>query len=147
VFCGENRRERRRVSYGCHVPDSESAIFSIGAVGRMLDLPPATIRTWETRYGLVVPQRTTGGQRLYTREQVDELRFLKEAIGRGARPADAHRLLAERDRGEASDDALLRQLLERNGIAVDARAHLVLVEPGRAAPGSVLAVVAADRPA
>ena len=64
-----------------------------------------------------------------------------EALARKAR------LLAERDASAVSDDALLRQLLERNGIAVDGRAHLMLVEPGRAAPDSVLAVVAADRPA
>jgi hypothetical protein len=28
-------------------------IYSIGAVERMLDIPAATIRNWEERYGLV----------------------------------------------------------------------------------------------
>ncbi len=71
-------------------------LFSIGAVARMLDLSPATIRTWETRYGLVVPQRSPGGQRLYSRDQVDQLRFVQEQLGDGRRPAEAHRLLSER---------------------------------------------------
>jgi DNA-binding transcriptional MerR regulator len=62
----------------------------------MLELAPATIRTWESRYGNVVPERSGGGQRLYSREQVDQLRFVKDQIGAGRRPAEAHRLLAER---------------------------------------------------
>src|SRR4051794_16158448 len=62
----------------------------------MLDLAPATIRTWEARYGHVVPQRSGGGQRLYSREQVDQLQFVKDQVAAGHRPAAAHRLLAER---------------------------------------------------
>lgn len=77
------------------------ALFSIGAVARMLDLSAATIRTWETRYRLVVPQRSSGGQRLYSRDQVEQLRYVARSVREGRRPAEAHRLLAERiARGE-----------------------------------------------
>jgi CheY-like chemotaxis protein len=62
----------------------------------MLDIPPATLRTWEERYGLPVPQRSPGGHRLYSRDQVDQLRFVKAQTAEGMAPADAHRLLAER---------------------------------------------------
>ena len=68
-------------------------IYSIGAVERMLDIPAATIRNWEERYGLVKPERSDGGHRLYTRAQVEQLRFVKErtrsraAAGRGPPPA------------------------------------------------------------
>jgi DNA-binding transcriptional MerR regulator len=71
-------------------------LFSIGAVSRMIDVSPATIRTWETRYALVVPQRSQGGQRLYSRDQVQQLRFVREEVASGRRPAEAHRLLQER---------------------------------------------------
>src|SRR5436853_7432084 len=71
-------------------------LFSIGAVSRMLDLSAATIRTWETRYGDIVPQRSDGGQRLYSRDQVDQLRFVRDEVVAGRRPGEAHRLLAER---------------------------------------------------
>jgi DNA-binding transcriptional MerR regulator len=71
-------------------------LFSIGAVARMLRLSAATIRTWETRYRLVVPERSPGGQRLYSREQVDHLRFVLGELAAGRKPAEAHRLLAER---------------------------------------------------
>jgi DNA-binding transcriptional MerR regulator len=71
-------------------------LFSIGAVARMLDLSAATIRTWESRYGLVTPERSEGGQRLYTRSQIEQLRFVCRQIEVGRRPAEAHRLLQER---------------------------------------------------
>jgi DNA-binding transcriptional MerR regulator len=70
-------------------------VYSIGAVARMLDIPPATLRTWEERYGLPVPERSPGGHRLYSRDQVDQLRFVKAQLDQGISPADAHRLLAE----------------------------------------------------
>lgn len=126
--------------------DTNRPIFGIGAVARMLALPPATIRTWETRYRLVVPERSPGGQRLYTRAQVDQLRFLKEQIGAGTRPGEAHRLLAEELGGGASasrgptvrmllrsgdglGSILLRQLLERGGCVVtDEAADVVVVD-------------------
>lgn len=71
------------------------AIYSIGAVERMLAIPAATVRNWEERYGLVKPQRSAGGHRLYTRAQVEQLRFVKERLDQGLQPAEAHRLLGE----------------------------------------------------
>jgi DNA-binding transcriptional MerR regulator len=71
-------------------------IFSISAVARMLGLPIATIRTWEDRYGLVVPDRNASGHRLYRRDEVEQLRFVRACMADGTSAADAHRLLAER---------------------------------------------------
>ncbi|MGH3201925.1 MAG: MerR family transcriptional regulator, partial [Streptosporangiaceae bacterium] len=71
-------------------------IFSISAVARTLGLPIATIRTWEDRYGLVVPYRNASGHRLYRRDEVEQLRFVRACMVEGASVADAHRLLAER---------------------------------------------------
>src|SRR5262245_6142371 len=67
----------------------------------MLELPVATIRNWEERYAVVVPERSVGGQRLYSREDVEQLRYVASQIARGLSAADAHRLLAERDAGGA----------------------------------------------
>jgi DNA-binding transcriptional MerR regulator len=87
-------------------------LFSIGAVARMVDLSAATIRTWETRYGYIVPQRSEGGQRLYSRDQVDQLTFVKDEVARGRRPGEAHRLLAERvDLGDSFGGTRLSVLL------------------------------------
>lgn len=70
------------------------SVYSIGAVASMVGVPPATLRTWEERYGAVSPGRTPAGQRLYSRDQVEQLRFVASEIGRGMSAADAHRLLA-----------------------------------------------------
>src|SRR4051794_1967267 len=92
--------------------DNARPLFSIGAVARMLDLSPATIRTWETRYGLVRPERSGGGQRLYSRDHVEQLRFVKSRVEAGTRPGEAHRLLSERvARGDSPEGTRLRVLL------------------------------------
>src|ERR1700733_6918458 len=61
----------------------------------MLGLSPPAIRSWEDRYGLIVAERSEGGRRLYTRDQLEQLRFVKDRIDEGLSAADAHRLLAE----------------------------------------------------
>lgn len=87
----------------------------------MVDLSAATIRTWETRYTLVVPKRSEGGQRLYSRDQVDQLRFIRDEVGAGRRPGEAHRLLRERiARGDALGGSRLRVLLAENKLGAAA---------------------------
>jgi DNA-binding transcriptional MerR regulator len=71
-------------------------IYSIGAVARMLGLSQGAVRSWEDRYGLVVAERSEGGRRIYTRDQLEQLRFIKARLDDGLSAADAHRLLAER---------------------------------------------------
>jgi DNA-binding transcriptional MerR regulator len=71
-------------------------VYSISAVARMLDVPVATLRTWEDRYEQVVPARNASGHRLFSRYQVEQLAFVRAQMGEGASAADAHRLLAER---------------------------------------------------
>ena len=84
-------------AFGALAPDDQP-IYSIGAVERMVDIPAATIRNWEQRYGLIAPERSQGGHRLYARRQVEQLRFVKRELDAGLQPAEAHRLLAEHDR-------------------------------------------------
>ena len=77
------------------VPAEDPAIYSIGAVARMLDLPTSTLPAWEERYSVITPVRSGGSQRLYSRVQVEQLRFIKSRMDAGASAADAHRLLAQ----------------------------------------------------
>jgi DNA-binding transcriptional MerR regulator len=68
----------------------------MGAVVRMLGIPAATLRTWEERYAIVLPQRSAGGHRLYSRDQIDQLSFVRDQVDRGTSPGDAFRLLDAR---------------------------------------------------
>jgi CheY-like chemotaxis protein len=102
----------------------------------MLDIPSATLRTWEERYGLPVPERSPGGHRLYSRDQIDQLRFVKAQLGEGMAPADAHRLLAERlgtgplsaDDAEAGQTRLLILLAERDPHAAELSEYFLRTE-------------------
>jgi DNA-binding transcriptional MerR regulator len=67
----------------------------------MLGLEPAMLRAWEERYGVVVPARSGGGQRVYSRDDLERLRFIVDALGRGATAAEGHRLLREHLHGAA----------------------------------------------
>ena len=88
----------------------------------MLGIPAATIRNWEDRYGTIVPERSAGGHRLYSRDQVEQLRFIATEVGRGLSAADAHRVLSDQGQGgrlpesDGSNDRtrLLALLAERD---------------------------------
>lgn len=71
-------------------------VYSIGVLARMLDIPAATLRTWEDRYAIVVPERSPAGHRLYSPLQVEQLRFVGDRVSTGLSPGDAYRLLQQR---------------------------------------------------
>jgi DNA-binding transcriptional MerR regulator len=108
-------------------------IYSIGVVARLLGTTPATIRTWEGRYGVVSPRRSPGGRRLYSPDEVDRLRFVKTQIDEGIQPADAHRLLAarieggsdRRNEGTEEGQRPLVLLAERDPHAADLSEHFL----------------------
>src|SRR6476620_10021707 len=82
------------------VPMADRSIYSIGALARVLGVSPATLRSWEDRYGLVVPERSAGSQRLYSRDHLDQLLFVREQMQNGLSAADAHRALEEHLAGD-----------------------------------------------
>ena len=102
-------------------------VYSIGAVARMLGLAVATIRNWEERYATIVPERSPGGHRLYSRDDVEQLRFIAAEVSGGLSAADAHRLLAEHSEagqvlandGSAAGTRLLVLVAERDPVAAE----------------------------
>ena len=58
-------------------------MYSIKAVSQATGLTVETLRAWERRYGIVVPQRDDTGRRVYAAEDVLRLRRLREATDRG----------------------------------------------------------------
>ncbi|WUJ70073.1 response regulator [Kribbella soli] len=102
-------------------------VYSIGALVRMLGIPAATLRTWEDRYGIVVPERSPGGHRLYSRLQVEQLRFVGDRLADGMAASDAYRLLQSRLSSGVpleparipGGDGLLIMLAEQDPFAAD----------------------------
>lgn len=72
--------------------DAEEAVYSVGAAARITGLSTHALRAWERRYGAVVPQRTDGGTRRYTRTQVERLRLLKAGVDAGHRISELAQL-------------------------------------------------------
>jgi DNA-binding transcriptional MerR regulator len=114
---------------------SSRPVYSIGAASKVLGVPAATLRTWQDRYGVVQPERSPGGHRLYSRDQLEQLRFLADQVAAGLSPADAHRLLGEQiARGEgihtagAGENKLLILLAERDPHAADFAEYFLRTE-------------------
>jgi MerR family transcriptional regulator/heat shock protein HspR len=57
---------------------TQELIF-ISTAARMLQMHPQTLRKYE-RLGLVQPARTIGSMRLYSRDEIDRLRFIKRLV-------------------------------------------------------------------
>lgn len=74
-------------------PASIQPLFPIRVVARLTGVNPVTIRAWERRYGLITPERTPGGHRLYSRGDVDRLRTATRLISQGMTIGQASRLL------------------------------------------------------
>jgi DNA-binding transcriptional MerR regulator len=116
------------------VEDRGRALYSISAVGNMVGLPVATLRTWEDRYALVVPDRNASGHRLYSRDQVEQLRFIRTRMAQGLGAADAHRLLAEQlgaglpITAQASQARLLILLVEPDPYAAEYQEYFLKTE-------------------
>ncbi len=114
--------------------EGRRALYSISAAGRMVGVPVATIRTWEDRYKLVVPERNASGHRLYSRDQVEQLRFITARMAEGLSAADAHRLLAEQMEGglpvsaQSGRDRLLILLAEQDPYAADYQEYFLKTE-------------------
>jgi len=68
-------------------------LYLISVAARMLDMHPQTLRKYE-RLGLVRPLRTLGSMRVYTREELERLRVIKQLVDEeGINLAGVQRLL------------------------------------------------------
>jgi DNA-binding transcriptional MerR regulator len=57
--------------------------YPIRKVSELTGINPVTLRAWERRYGLIKPQRTPKGHRLYTDEHIQLIRRIMAFIDQG----------------------------------------------------------------
>jgi DNA-binding transcriptional MerR regulator len=70
-------------------------LLSIQQISRKFDIPKSTIRFWEKELnGLIVPNRTRGGQRRYTDENAAMIKRIKDLRQEGFCLAEIKRNLA-----------------------------------------------------
>lgn len=75
--------------------DIEQGYLRIGELSRRTGVSPDTLRAWERRYGVLRPQRTSGGFRLYTPADETRIRDMRSLLDAGLAPAEAARRALE----------------------------------------------------
>ncbi|OCA85743.1 hypothetical protein A8F94_12785 [Bacillus sp. FJAT-27225] len=72
-------------------------MYNIKAVSKILDMPTVTIRAWENRYQAITPGRNDSGHRVYTEENLKDLKWLKKQVQEnGINIGQAVKLLREK---------------------------------------------------
>src|SRR5881409_3262821 len=61
------------------LPDDER-LYKIGEVCRMADVQPYVLRYWETEFPSLAPNKSGGGQRLYTQHEIDIILRIKQLL-------------------------------------------------------------------
>ncbi|MEO3991113.1 MerR family transcriptional regulator [Pseudocitrobacter cyperus] len=91
------------------------AWYTIGEVAQLCDINPVTLRAWQRRYGLLKPQRTNGGHRLFNDADIDRIREIKRWVDTGVQVSKVQKLLIEGNKEQQQDwrerqDEVLRYL-------------------------------------
>ena len=61
------------------------ALFPIRTVSLLTNVNSITLRAWESRYGLINPERKSSGHRLYTQADIDMINRIVGLLDRGMR--------------------------------------------------------------
>lgn len=96
------RRERPRTS---PLDDASAPFYTIGQVAQILGIQPAALRRLDEE-NIVSPDRSEGGQRRYSREEVERLREVLELTDEGVTLAGVRRVLALRQRVSDLEDEI-----------------------------------------
>src|SRR6478672_9956160 len=94
-------------------------MYTIKRAAEVTGISVATLRAWERRYGVVSPQRSDGGYRLYGPDDVRALAIMNSLVNEGwsAREAAAETLnrLSSRDSGQNRRPGTVAALRPSNG--------------------------------
>jgi DNA-binding transcriptional MerR regulator len=91
----------------------------IGELARRTQVTPDALRAWERRYGLLRPERSDGGYRIYTATDEDRVRAMVRHLEAGVPAGEAARLVLE---GAEPADAGVAPLLP--GLSAELRRAL-----------------------
>ena len=99
-----------------------AAVYKIGAVSRRTGVSTATLRLWEDHYGLVHPERSERGTRLYSDRDVERVLYIRDCVRTdGYSLSGISKIL---DGVRQDEPPILQRLVERDGDVAqrDARA-------------------------
>ena len=67
--------------------------FTIGDVSQQTGIASVTLRAWERRYGLIKPQRTPKGHRVYNQNNIQQIQHILSWLNRGVAISKVPKLL------------------------------------------------------
>lgn len=74
-------------------PPETDGLFPIRTVASMTGVHPVTLRAWERRHGLIRPQRTPKGHRLYSTSDIDRIHQVLGLLDQGISIGQVDKLL------------------------------------------------------
>ncbi len=74
---------------------SQKVYYPIRKISELTGINPVTLRAWERRYGLIKPERTPKGHRLYTDEHVQLIRRILSLVDQGISIGQVKRMLTD----------------------------------------------------
>lgn len=86
-----------------HPPDTP--LYPIREVSRLTGVNSVTLRAWERRYGLICPQRTPKGHRLYAQDDITRIEHILQWLNRGVSVSQVAELLSQPETVEAPSPA------------------------------------------
>ncbi len=105
--------------------------YTVNEVEERTGVPATTLRQWERRYGLPMPERSDSGYRLYGDEDLEDIRALKGHVDDGVPASRAAQMVKERARrvvGPRPLSTLTEELVAALVDLDDGRADRVLSE-------------------
>src|ERR1700757_3368396 len=95
----------------------EERLYKIGEVCKIADVQPYVLRYWETEFPALAPNKSGGGQRLYSQREIDTILRIKQLLySEGFTIAGAKKKLESEAVGETpsapAQKDLTRALLE-----------------------------------
>ncbi len=85
--------------------DRNRPLYMIGVAADLAGVHPQTLRAYEQK-GIVTPQRTSGGTRMYSLADLDRLAFVGELTEEGINLAGVRRILDLQSRLDRAEDEL-----------------------------------------
>ncbi len=93
----------------------EEELLTVSAVARRLGVAPATLRTWDRRYGLGPSSHEAGEHRKYCPEDLSKLMMMRRLISAGVTPADAADK-AKKSKGSVKLENIVREFEVREDV-------------------------------
>ena len=93
----------------------EQELLTVAAVARRLGVAPATLRTWDRRYGLGPSSHEAGEHRRYCPNDLAKLTMMRRLITSGVAPCDAA-IRAKAHEGSLTFDNLVEEFVVREDL-------------------------------